>query len=97
MANVDVFVNVEAEPGVAVPLAQGIIDAVQAKISQEGHTLRRNKIKFLCDRCGEPMILRQNTLVCSGCLEDMTIERQMEEGYPLFAPGPVEPVEAAVF
>jgi hypothetical protein len=97
MAQVDIFVSVEAEPGIAVPLAQGIIDAVQAKISEAGHTLRRNKIKFLCERCGEPMVLRDGTLVCDGCLADMAIERQIEDGYPLFAPGPVQPAEAAIF
>jgi hypothetical protein len=97
MAQVDVFVNVEAEPCIAVPLAQGIIDAVQAKIGEAGHTLRRNKIKFLCERCGAPMVLRDKTLVCDDCLADMAIERQIEDAVPLFAPGPVQPAEAAVF
>jgi len=96
MAQVDIFINVEAEPSVGVPLAQGIVDMIKARLDQEGHNLRVNRIKFLCDRCGEPMVLRQKTLVCDSCLADEASERQLDDllmGSPVPA---MDALEAAV-
>lgn len=96
MAQVDIYINVEAEARVGVPLAQGIVDMVKAQLDREGHTLRVNKIKFLCDRCGQPMVLRQKTLVCAGCLADEASERQLDE-LLMGSPAPVmDALEAAV-
>ena len=96
MAQVDVFINVEAEPKIAVPLAQGIVDMIEARLVQEGHTLRVGRIKFLCDRCGQPMVLRRRTLVCDGCLADEAGEWQQDVPH-LGEPVPVlEALEAAV-
>lgn len=96
MAQVDIFINVEAEPKIGVPLAQGIVNMIKARLDQEGHTLRINRIKFLCDCCGEPMVLRQNTLVCDSCLADEAVERQLDD-LLMGSPAPVmDALEAAV-
>lgn len=79
MAQVDIFIHVEAEPQIGVPLAQRIIDDVTGLLAESGHTLRTNKIRFLCNRCGDPMSLRQQTLVCDVCLADVSAEQQLDE------------------
>lgn len=85
MALVDVFINVVAEPRIAVPLAQEIVSLIEAKVARAGHTLRKNKIRFLCERCEEPMVLREKTLACDSCLgdeaEQQMIQRIVEQDF----------------
>ena len=94
MARVNILIEVQDEPSVAVPLAQGIVDWLKAHLEAEGHTLDKNQIKFLCDRCGQMMRLHNRTLVCEACLRDEAEDAQLDRLHMAPAPVVLQPLEA---
>lgn len=97
MVTMDCLIVVKGEPQEAVPLVQETLALVQQRFP--GHKINA-KVRFLCERCGQPMTLRGKSLVCDPCLADEELERQATwrreaEFYPE-APVPVDPLEALV-
>lgn len=97
MASMQILIMVRGEPREAVPLVQESLAYLQERFGRAGHQIS-SKVRFQCDRCGEPMTLKGKSLICDGCLADEELERQAtwraeRDLYPA-APAPGEPLEA---